>query len=112
MKKNRCYSIMLTGQGDIYITLVNKETWDWITKCGPIPIAQIDWAFENWKKDLNPNITREEVEKDLLKQKADNDKALSCHADYGKIFTNLKDYTKFVVDNSMEIVEDYEGYIY
>jgi hypothetical protein len=106
----KAYVIRLEGQGDTVMVLVGKETWEWVTENGPLPQIQIDLALkDDYRSD-------EETDKDVIKmlnsQKGHNDKALSVHPEFGEVFTDLKSYTKFAVENKLEIIEEYEGYIY
>lgn len=112
MNTIKCYALFLEGQGDTFVTLVNEATWLWVTKNAPCPQAQKDQLLAVYIKDINKNTTMAEIEEEIKSQKGDNDKALTATPDYGEMFTSLKDYTKFVRKNNVEIVEEYEGYIY
>lgn len=108
-KKLKCYSVMLEGQGDVTIALVNKGTWDWITKGGKVPQNQIDRATKAAQKD---GMESQSYIDDMTSADGDNDRALSLCPDYGELFTDLKEYTKFAIANNVEVLDEYEGYIY
>lgn len=100
---------MLSGQGDTMIILVNRDTWEWVTKSASCPQFQIDQAVKDAAEN---NMTEEEAKKDMLSQSSDNDRALSARPNYGEIFTDLKSFSKFVKDNNVNVIDEYEGYIY
>ncbi len=109
-KPIKAYSVMLSGQGDTFIYLVDEEVWDWILDPlnKKVPQSVIDYQIEesgdpNW----TPNITAGTT---------DNDAALQCAPikinGEDAFFFGLKEFNKFVRENKIDIIEEYEGYIY
>ena len=106
-----CYAIRLDGQGDVTTCLVNKETYDWVVNGGPTPATQISKALANAADESAEFIER--LKKEMANPgDSDNDRALCASPDYGEIFYDTKSLVAFCVKNNINIVEDYEGYIY
>ena len=107
------YLVNLSGQGDTFYTLVDQETWDWIN--GP-------WPLGNERSGIDPTIPasikdRLDGEGYITRGSWQNDRALQApHAIFNgveiKTFYSVKDLYAFMKDNDIEIVEEYEGYIY
>lgn len=113
MKTLKLYMLVMSGQGDTYVTLVDKETWDWIGHPkSTIPPAVFAAYLEKRREDGEegndlPVITS---------GSSVNDAALAV-AGYkiGKQraeFINVSSATKFIAKHNIEIVAEWNGYIY
>jgi len=87
MKK--CWLITLEGQGDVEIRVVDKETFDWVTKGTP---------------------TAEEMKSSSW----ENDRMLACEtlADFPDYFDHLGTALKAIKAKDYEVEDTVDGYIY
>ena len=121
------YMIHLSGQGDNIITLLEDEdVWNWLDDFNMAPPEKLVSAYiEACKEDL-------EVEGIDLRQEAlnclkgtsgswSNDRALNlgsgCSQSVGdilgyKTFYSVKETMDYVKKNDVDIIGEYEGYIY
>ena len=122
-KKIKLYSITVSGQGDTFITLVTKEIWDWVQSPLGVPVPQD--VIDNYYED-NSDEDKEDSEHrwmpDISNTKGEpngctvNDAALAAPG--AKIdgkrasFLGMREFTKFIHKYSVEIVDEWEGYIY
>jgi hypothetical protein len=112
----KLYSIMLSGQGDTNIAIVGEDCWDYIVN-GVLAdslrkIVEERSAVYNAERPAAfnaPGYAVKELERNA--DKGDNDRAL-CVISYYDTMWSIKDYTKYIVSNKIEIEDDYEGYIY
>ena len=116
-KKLKLYSITVSGQGDTWITLVTKEIWDWVHDPFGIPIPQdvIDAHYED--EDDEPGWTPYiSGTKEKPNSCTYNDAALNAPGVKidGKraSFVTMRKFTKFIQKYNIEIVDEWEGYIY
>jgi len=109
------YLIDLSGQGDRWLRLVDKETFDWVCEGGDVPRSIAEKVFEG-NKQYAPNDTLEDVIEALEGfegSSPDNDRALALpetapgvlYDDFGG---SIKELNKFMKDNDMEIADDGE----
>lgn len=108
----KCYLILLAGQGDTDIKIVNKDTWDWIMGDGEVPPHQVEAFIKSCHENESEVIT-EEAAREYLNSSGscDNDKALKCKADFEE-FTSMKSAMQYIYKHDLEVVDEYEGYIY
>ena len=118
-KQIQVYMIMTTGQGDTFVKLVDKETWDWIfspwappqaemsayqdTACPPSVVARWRKEQTNVEEDEFPYITHGSYE---------NDRALQAQPVYGTTFFSAGLAIKYIARHNCKVVDSYEGYIY
>lgn len=88
------YLVILQGQGDTDIKLVTQETWDWIDS----PYTGKAEVIPETKTKMTPT-----------SGSYDNDRALRAS---GVPFERTRDAYKWALENSVEIVDEYIGYIY
>lgn len=109
MKKIGLYMLVMSGQGDIYITLVDKETWDWVFH----PHSKIP---ENVLKACRESHEDKEYTPYISKGSAVNDAALAV-AGY-KLgskraeFSDLSPAIRYIQKHNIKIVESWNGFIY
>ena len=113
------YLINLQGQGDTYICIVDKNTWDWIENGSErIP----EYLKENFiEQQLHYGGSIEGIQDELLDLEEefrdgnsgsiDNDRALFVSSCY-KTFYSLKEAIDFIKENDIDIEDEYQGYIY
>lgn len=109
------YLINLQGQGDTYLCLVDKEVMDWVfSSSEEIPDFMKD---EFIKFQMGYGISEEKVKEELLdiqehdSFRDDNDKALFVTSAYESFYT-VQELVDFCKENDINIVEEYQGYIY
>lgn len=111
----KLYALVLTGQGDTDIKLVEKDVWDWIMGAKPkqkVPKSVLDKLREHQMRE-----GYEEFEEPYITPGSPvNDAALYAPAAIvdGKDcqFFSVSEYTKFVKKHDIDIVDDFEGCIY
>ena len=119
MKKR--YLIILSGQGDTIIKVVNQETWEYIFSPAPkfvlygaketLPAGvAADDDFDDDDDDEptptpNPNPTIS-----VTSGSYENDRALLVKGEQS--FYSLSDYTKWVKKSKAKIADEYHGLIY
>jgi len=115
--KTPIYLIYLSGQGDVHMKLVDKPTWDWIINGGNVPNEVVfRYAEEYGMSQVAAKQELSSVGRSGSSQ--DNDRALSAPPAKinGKTFDNYSGTNKalnaFLATHSLEIIEEFEGYIY
>jgi hypothetical protein len=111
MAQHKLYALVLTGQGDTEIKLVDKDMWDWIDSAqpkAPVPdniLVQLRKHHEDEK--FVPHISRSTAVNDaaLMAAPVEIDGAEA-------MFFSIRDFNKFVRKYDIEIVEEFEGCIY
>lgn len=107
IEENRKYLILLESGGDIDIKLVNKETWDYIHSSRP------DFGNESCiDEQLPEGVESYEEDPKIINVTCgswENDRAIYVK---GQEFGSLKDYTKYIQNNNIEIIDEYIGCIY
>lgn len=118
------YLIVLQGQGDEYVAVVDQETWDWINS--DIPQSAHDDDASAWSEwELMPVRTRnaliantrkgDEADPLITIGSYENDRAMAvCTASGAALYDapDVADAKKWVKDNGYMIVETYRGCIY
>lgn len=113
----KLYLILLSGQGDTHIRLVRKDGWDALDTGVFSDEMKADYVAgygQPWGKEQDQMVA------DLMRMgggSAENDVALNLPAVIidGKpaMFYDLSSYSRFIRNHpEIEIVEEYEGYIY
>ncbi len=113
-KKIDVYLLTITGQGDTYIKLIDKETWDWIfspwappsincssyvdTTCPPAVLGRM----RKDDPDVEPYVTCGSWE---------NDRALYVQSVYGD-FDSAAEVIEYVVAHKLNVADSWEGEIY
>ena len=113
--KQRVYVITLSGQGDIYIKLVDKETWDWIFSPWAPPkkndVAYVDTTCP--PKVLARMVAEdEEAEPYITRGSYENDRALRVEPVYGPTFFSVVEAMNYPSKNKLKIIDSWEGYVY
>lgn len=114
------YLIILSGQGDTSIKIIDEEIWTWLMSDREVddhghdinvPQAVID---RMWEEDQGPYggefDSKDDVKIYLSKNSHINDRALAIAGIYGSY--NPKKAINWCVDNKVKIKNYYEGYIY
>ena len=114
---NKVYLVHLSGQGDTHLKLVDKSTWDWILNGGEVPSEVIvRYADEYGMSQAEARQELSTVGRSGSSQ--DNDRALNAPPARfaGKVFDSyagtIRALNAFLAKHSLEIEEEYEGYIY
>lgn len=112
-KMKEYYAVYLEGQGDMEIMLVGNEYWTWLHNEKENPPSQL---LEDYISEYGSEY---EAQDDIIKNIQGgescwtNDRALALAADRSvKHFRSISDYTKFVVDYNVKIIDEFRGYIY
>lgn len=119
----KLYMVVLTGQGDTIVTLVNEDVWNWILSPYNPPNPRDSAYAEKVPDAVLAEAERHECESFYAEYSdmdedgyynvsigsCDNDRALGAP---GIQFWSIKEAMEFVVTNDIEIVEEYNGYIY
>jgi hypothetical protein len=105
----------MTGQGDTYIKIVDKETWDWIFS----PWAPPTLNCSNYNDNTCPNAVLVRMRKDdpdadafITRGTWENDRALLVQPVYGDLFFSVSDAMNYAMKHKFNIVESWEGCIY
>lgn len=106
--KHQLYLLVMSGQGDTYVKLVDKETWEWIgDPFKPCPDAVLKGYQERNETDDKPNITTGSAVNDAALQVApamvDGEETM---------FYGVKECMDFCKEHDIDIVDEWEGYIY
>ena len=112
--------IMLQGQGDTHIKLVDDETFLWVCDGGDPTDAMVQAHFDYELKEHTaaptywPAPDLEKIRETMTSFKDDdNDRALYISgAIYDSYGGSMKDLMAFLAAEGMEIDGEYEGYIY
>lgn len=114
--------IILTGQGDTDVMLVNDEIFDWVQSDYPleeghghdpnVPKAVFESMVEaekGWRPegqaDPNPTVS-------IGLRSFVNDRALHIGDAAEAQFFDMTEAMRYIRENDIEIVRDWEGYIY
>ncbi len=109
MAKHSLYLTTVSGQGDTFIHLIDKESWDWMhSPFKPCPQAILDRYMEaNDEPGWTPNITSGSAVNDAALQipavKVDGEDAE---------FFSIKEVLAFVREHDIEIIDEWDGCIY
>ena len=106
--------LVLTGQGDTYIKIVNKKTWDWIFSPPPVMKKHIG---------IDTGIPQNQIEarkKDKLSEvftvtsgSYENDRAMGAYSDDGfDTYYKIKDALKALEKKNIKIKDEWHGHIY
>lgn len=110
-KPKPMYIIALSGQGDTYVKVVDKTTYDWIVG----PVGTESNSKGEWKDTLCP-----QVQLDLMRSAPmitsgswENDRALSCESTDGyEQYSSITAAVKAIKKKRHKLAGDYEGFIY
>lgn len=114
-RSNSMYMLLLTGQGDTNVSIVDQQVWDWVNDPWgkEVPDVVVDGAM---KPEFNTTgQSREETAAGLKGSitvgSPENDAALSamCYLDY---YWSLKEALDHIKANNIDIEDTFEGYIY
>lgn len=99
------YLVVLNGQGDTNISLVNKDIWDWLINEDlsvdiPVEIAQYE---TKWRIKLN-RIRSINDKAFILPEEGNNGEKV--------FFSSVKNCMNYVRENNIVILDEYDGYIY
>ena len=106
---NKKYMIVLTGQGDTYVTLANPEAEEWIHS--PYPPMLNGSAYEEMPAAVLAG-HEDEVENTqvmVTRGSGDNDRAMAVP---GPTFYSVTDAMKYIRKNKIEITGEYNGHVY
>lgn len=113
-KPNQMFLVVLSGGGDTEVKIVSKPVWDWI-------LTEDDFQGEDSIQDTPPpEVIQEMIEENgedsdctvfVTSGSPDNDRALNAPAP-NRSFFSMKEALQYIKRNNIEIVEEYEGYIY
>ena len=116
----KVYLIVLTGQGDTFIKVVDEETFEWIVS-DDLGQPKGEEDASSWEDQLVPasqieKIKEEEGEYDPLRitiGSYDNDRALAAKpcGDYDTYYS-IKEAMKAIKSHGDELEDEYQGYIY
>lgn len=112
VQPRKLYLLTLTGMGDTDIRFVDKPTWDWIqniqvNQSAPpavVELAKKQFDDEEWE----PNITEGTPENDAALQAP----AVELKKGQYAQFFDMRSAMKFIRDNNIDIVDEFEGGIY
>ena len=105
----KMFLISLSGQGDTDLKLVTQEVWDWV-------LTPFNGKGSGYTETV-PKAVQEEMMKhngevyevNVTIGSYENDRALQAP---GVSFRTHKELIEYVKKNSVEIVEEFDGYIY
>lgn len=120
------YLILLTGMGDVHVSFVTKETWDWLNSDSmEMPAAMRAHKIKiarKWNKERNRGKADEEIFEDYYGAITEdvNDRALLVGTDFRDdpktvepLFTQeIFKAFQWATENQVNIVGAYEGAIY
>lgn len=121
---NQKYLITLTGQGDTHFIVIDKDVWDWMhsNKDWQVPehirqkYFEIDSKYGTPQREMEEcvmdteDMLRYDIENGLISN-LENDKALFLESCYN-ISNSVRELIDYVRENDIEIVGEWEGYIY
>jgi hypothetical protein len=99
------YLIVLTGQGDTYVTLANAAAKDWIEAPRMRGLA---WEEEIPAAVLDGHKTEQKTAT-VTCGSHDNDRALACP---GKSFDTLVEALEYIRENNIKLVGEFHGCVY
>lgn len=114
----KLYALILIGQGDTEIKLVEQNVWDWIQGKAPVPQETIEEAqrYEPIPEDHDWEFKNSST--------SQNDKALWANSALGHLedssqikeieywFDSVADMMAMAKKDNLEIADSYEGAIY
>lgn len=112
--------IMLSGQGDTHLKLVDAETFAWVCDGGEPSDAMVQSRFDYEAKEhataphvwSAPDLAEIRNTMESMSDR-DNDRALYVHGDiYDDYGGTIRELTAFLKAEDLEIDQEYEGYIY
>lgn len=111
------YLIHLSGQGDVDIALVDKVTFEWVTSRDkgqrPEDVGKSGWIDQSVPESVRERLPKGEREVHLSSGSFENDRALVATTLRGvKTFTSVRGAMAYVRHENLNIVDEYEGYIY
>jgi hypothetical protein len=113
----KVYLIVLQGQGDTDVRVVDKETFDWVTSTNPGMLAEA--KGNAWIDSRVPEYQQKKREEDglgsleLTTGSWWNDRMLAAYSIHGyKEYSSLRDALKAVKAKGDEIEDTTEGMIY
>lgn len=122
VQKLKMYLIILTGQGDTEIKIVDQETWDWITSADNGRNPNLPENTLSWDDLLVPQSQLKKIldnsegyHPHLTKGSWENDRAMwACNADgYSEgYYDSVKDAMKAIKKNGHKFEDEYYGCIY
>ena len=129
--KNKMYIVLLEGGGDIYIKVVDKETFDWICSDDPgqpadydddtswvdqlVPASQFAKMKAEWDRDADKpwRTPGAEFELRLSRGSWDNDRAIWAKpADGYSEYDTIKEAVKAIANNGDVFEDEYQGCYY
>jgi hypothetical protein len=109
----KLYAVTLNGIGEIQISLVDKEIWDFIHDSTPVSKQYLDDTRSQCTTDDEHKMFTEDYEDSLLPEIDWNDRALMAPwFAPDQTFSQVSEYTKYLSENEIEIIQEVEGYIY
>lgn len=116
------YLIVLTGQGDVEVKVVDKETFDWVTSTNPGRREIGDARGSSWIDALVPESQKPKILKEYGREGREvrltsgswqNDRMISARpADGYESYDRLADALKAVKKAGDEVEDTVEGCIY
>lgn len=112
----KLYLLNLNGGGDTHIILVTEAVWDWI--CSPYISSQEkvpEAVLLEAKRHESPAFDDEFCNPDedglyyVSMGSYENDRAMGAP---GHSFWTMKEAFEFIKDNDIEIIEEFDGYLY
>lgn len=117
----KVYILILTGQGDTYVRVIDKEAWEWIFSPSPsfpagkyeafdptTPQSVLDALKKEYKDSNAPDVR-------VSSGSCDNDRALLCYSNipgYKGNYNSVKSALKAIEKRGDTVKDTYEGYIY
>ncbi len=112
------YLLVLTGQGDTEIRVVDQETWDWIFGPSGQPEGESGWEDPHVPAYQRRKSREEEGEENdfyLTSGSWQNDRALHAYSSErydAETFDGIKDVLKVIKKKGDTIAEEFHGCIY
>lgn len=118
------YLIVLSGYNDLTVKLVNEDVWNWIFSAYDNSLANGDYGYaekipesvlneaqiyDDYPFSAECNETDEDGYFRVSCGSYENDRALSAP---GPSFWSMKDAMKYIAENDIEIIAEWEGHIY
>lgn len=113
----KVYLLTLQGAGDTEATVVDEETFAWVTSEDPgRPDNQSEEFLSSWPDQLVPEsaLNRMDERPILTSGSWQNDRALCAPAaeGYKEVFWTVKEATDAIKERGDEIAGSWEGHIY
>jgi hypothetical protein len=107
------YVVILSGIGEVQISLVDKELWDFIHDATPVSDQYIAAARTQCTTDIEHEDFIVEYEDSLLPEINWNDRAMMvAWFTPDQTFFQITKYANYLSENQVEIIQEVEGYIY